>query len=99
MLRPRRPLCMVVGRGEAGAKETLDFENVSKKGCFRCFEWAKTNFTTFGPPRQNLEKSLHAPLEKILPIPMSLWFIFVNIYSLLEMQNVINLNMCNAPGD
>jgi len=27
------------------------------------------------------------------------WSIFVNIYGLFEIQNVINLNMCHAPGD
>jgi len=26
-------------------------------------------------------------------------YIFVNIYSLFEIKNVINLNMCHAPGD
>ena len=29
---------------------------------------------------------------------MPLWSIFVDIYSLFEMKNVINLNMCDAPG-
>jgi len=27
------------------------------------------------------------------------WSIFVNIYSLFEIQNVINLNICHEPGD
>jgi len=30
----------------------VDFENFSKKGCFLSFEWEKTNFTTFDPPRK-----------------------------------------------
>jgi len=35
----------------------LDFEIFSKKGCILCFEWEKTNFTTFAPPGKILEKS------------------------------------------
>jgi len=27
------------------------------------------------------------------------WSIFIDIYSLFEIQNVINLNMCHSPGD
>ena len=36
----------------------------AKKGCFLSFEWEKTNFTTFGPPRKILEKPLMAPPGK-----------------------------------
>jgi len=36
---------------------------IAKKGCFLSLEWEKTNFTTFGTPR-------NPPLEKILPTPM-----------------------------
>jgi len=31
-------------------QDPLDFENLTKKGCFVCFEWEKANFTPFGPP-------------------------------------------------
>ena len=58
---------MGVGRG---ALAPPDFESFSKKGCSLSFEWEKTNFTTFGPPWKNLEKSVVPPLEKILPNPM-----------------------------
>jgi len=52
--RPTR----VHGRRKGGASP-LDFENISKIGCFLSFEWEKTNFTTFGPP---LEKFWKNPL-------------------------------------
>jgi len=35
---------------------------VANKGCFLTFEWEKTNFTTFGPPRKFLEKSSRGTL-------------------------------------
>jgi len=38
---------------------TLDFEIISKKGCFLNFKGLKPNFTTFDPP-----------WKKILPTPM-----------------------------
>jgi len=38
---------MGVGRG---ALPPLDFEIISKKGCFLSFEWEKSNFTMFGFP-------------------------------------------------
>jgi len=31
--------------------------------------------------------------------PRWLWSILANVYSLFQIQNVINLNMCHAPGD
>jgi len=43
--------------GKGGAKAPLYFEIFSKKICFFSFQWEKTNFTTFGPPGQILEKS------------------------------------------
>ena len=55
--RPTR----VHGRRKGGASP-LDFENISKIGCFLSFEWEKTNFTTFGPPPGKiLEKSPGGP--------------------------------------
>jgi len=33
----------------------------AKQGCFRSFEWEKTNFTTFVPPRKILEESIQGP--------------------------------------
>jgi len=36
----------------------------AKKGCFLRFQWKTTIFTTFGPPRQILEKSPGGPLGK-----------------------------------
>jgi len=54
-------------------------------------------------PRKILEKSPRDPSWqksfRCLCPRTSHWSIFVNIYSLFEMQNVINLNMCRAPGD
>jgi len=40
---------MGVGRGEKGGLAPLDFEIFGKKGCFLCFEWEKSHFTTFPP--------------------------------------------------
>jgi len=37
-------------KGGRGALAPPDFEIFSKKGCFFCFEWEKTKFTTFGHP-------------------------------------------------
>jgi len=54
--------CMGVGRWGRGHPWILKIS--AKKGCFLSFEWEKTNFTTFSPPRKIL------PLEKILPAPM-----------------------------
>ena len=45
-----------VGRGAEGLAP-LDFLNFSRKGCFRSFEWEKTNFITFDPPRKILGMS------------------------------------------
>ena len=39
------------------AKDSLDFENISNKICFRSFEWEKTNFTTFGHPLEKIWKN------------------------------------------
>ena len=36
----------------------LDFEYFSKKGCFRSFEWEKTNFTIFATPQEKFWKNL-----------------------------------------
>jgi len=36
--------------GGGGASPSLDFEIISKKGCFFDFEGLKPNFTTFGSP-------------------------------------------------
>jgi len=44
-----------------GSQGPLDFENFTAQGCFLRFEWEKTNFTTFGPPRKILEKPLVVP--------------------------------------
>jgi len=55
---------MVVGKGGAGGKGPLDFENFSKKGCFLSFEWEKTNFITFGHPWKNFGKSPGVPPGK-----------------------------------
>ena len=54
-------------RRRKGEPCPLYFENFSKNGCFLTFEWEKTSFTTFSPPRKISKKSPNAPLEKILP--------------------------------
>jgi len=43
---------MGVGRGAGEGRGPLDFETFSKKDCFLSFEWEKTNFTIFNPPRK-----------------------------------------------
>jgi len=51
-------ITMGVGRGGSGGLDPhwiLTFS--AKKGCFSSFEWEEINFTTFGPPRNILEKS------------------------------------------
>jgi len=50
-----------MGVGREGEGDPVDFEMLSKKGCFFSFEWEKTHFATFAM----------APQEKILPTPMS----------------------------
>jgi len=42
---------MGVGKeGRGGLRHHLDFENLSKKGCFLSFKQEKRNFTNFSPP-------------------------------------------------
>ena len=64
---------MGVGRGSWGGLVPLDFENFSNKRLFFQFRGVKTKFHHFGPlPWKISEKSLSgAPLEKILPTPMT----------------------------
>jgi len=93
---------MGIGRGARRPWPSLDFENFSKNDCFLSFEWEKTKFATFDSPRKILEKSPSTPPEKSFRLPCprrSPWSIFFNIDSLFEIQNVINLNICHAPGD
>jgi len=46
----------------------LDFENFSKKGCFRGFEWEKANVITLGRPLKKFWKNpFVASLEKNPP--------------------------------
>ena len=73
---------MGVGRGRAVVTlAPLDFKNFSTKGCFLSFQWEKTNFTTFGTPIEKFWKNtLVAPLEKIVPTPMTLTMHFSNLW-------------------
>ena len=65
---------MGVGRGGRGALGPWILKISAKKGCFRSFEWEKSNLTTFSPPTKILYKSPSAPLEKILPTTMYMGF-------------------------
>jgi len=55
---------MGVGKGGRVPRPLLDFEIFNKKGCFLSFEWKKTNFSTFGTPRNILEKDPSGPPGK-----------------------------------
>jgi len=60
-----------MGVGMGGLGPPQDSKHFRKKNYFLSFEWKKTNFTTFAPPRKILEKPTSAsPPEKILPTPM-----------------------------
>jgi len=48
---------MGIGRGGRRDLAPWILTFSAKKGCFLSFEWEKTNFTTFTPPRKILEKS------------------------------------------
>jgi len=54
---------MGVGEGGTGggAWPLLDFEIISKKGCFFNFEGLKPNFTNLSPPENILRKSPTGP--------------------------------------
>jgi len=58
-----------VGRGEQAPTWKLKF--FAKKGYFLTFESEKTNFATFAPLEKFRKNPVMAPLEKILPTPMS----------------------------
>jgi len=58
--------------GRGGLDPPLEFENISKKRLFFQFQGVKNKFHRFWPPLEKiLGKSPTAPLEKILPTPMS----------------------------
>jgi len=60
--------------GGRGAWPPLDFEIISKRGCFFNFEGWKPNFTTFGTPWKKFWENPQVPpwkKEKILPTPMN----------------------------
>jgi len=67
---------MGVGRGGRGVprpRPSLDFEIISKKGCFFNFEGKKQISPLLIPPAKILGKSPTGhPLEKVLPTPMLL---------------------------
>jgi len=48
---------MQLASASEGRLAPLDFEIFSKKGCFLSFERQKSNFTTFGPPLEELRKN------------------------------------------
>jgi len=50
------------------------------KGLNFSFEWEKTNFATFGPLQQILEKSPRTPVEEILPTLMSVVSLILLFY-------------------
>jgi len=52
---------MGVGNGAGKAVVPLDFESLSRKGCFLSFEREKTSFTTFGRPPEKFWKILWWP--------------------------------------
>jgi len=71
-----------------GRGRPLDFENFSKKGCFRSFEWEKTNFTTFAPPLEKFGKiPWWPPLENSSDAQGCL--------SSIDINAVINLGKCS----
>jgi len=59
---------------------------------------ARARFSTNPMLQQNKQK-MCATVPSRAPVEISLQSIFVNSYRRFEIQNVINLNMCHAPGD
>ena len=78
--------------GGRGGLAPLDFENISKKGCFLSFELEKPNFTTFGP----LEKLWKNPL---VPPPrkkscLRLFILMVNLHLVPTISQVFSSIQC-----